>query len=166
MKKQILFSITVFLGLLISCKPTQQKELDLSQVRNIIETQNAKWLTAIEHYDINTLLSLYTDDAILLPPNRPMLRGKREIKTYYERMQSRGIKIIKPIITTFELSGKDNTVYEIGQYIINIERQGKFTVSDTGKYSTIWKLQSDSSWIMYADCWNSNNPLRFVSSDK
>lgn len=159
-------SVILVITVLISCSSPQRKQLDLAQARKAIKAQNAKWFEAIKQYDIATLLSLYTDDATVMPPNFPMLKGNRQIKAYYERMSIRGVKISKGVMNTLELSGKDSTVYEIGQYIMDIERRDMPMISDTGKYNTIWKLQPDGMWRMYADCWNGNKPLRLQQANK
>jgi len=157
------FSFILFTtAVLIACNSRPQQQLDLKQVRTFVEAQNVKWFDAVRQYDVPSLLSLYTEDATLMPPNFPMLRGKRQIKAYYDRMTIRKIKISKGVMNILELSGKDSTVYEIGQYIMDIERPEMQPVSDTGKYNTIWKLQSDGTWKIYADCWNSNKPLKLI----
>ena len=162
MKLHSILTIVILTGTLAACSSHQKQELDLIKARKFIESQNLKWFDAISQYDIPTLLTIYTDDATLMPPNFPMLRSKRQIKSYYERMITRGIKISKAQMNIIELTGKDSTVYEIGQYIMDIERPTSPVISDTGKYSTVWRLQSDGTWKIYADCWNSNAPMRLI----
>ena len=162
MKFKIIFILLTFTGILAGCSSRQKQELDLIQVRKFIESQNLKWFDAISQYDTTTLLTIYTDDATLMPPNFPMLKTKRQIKSYYERMIIRKVRITKGKMNIIELTGKDSTVYEIGQYIMDIERPTTPVISDTGKYSTVWKLQPDGTWKIYADCWNSNAPMRLI----
>lgn len=162
MKNNVIYATAILIGVLLGCNSRSGQQLDLKQVRKFVEAQNAKWFNAVRQYDVPSLLSLYTEDATLMPPNFPMLKGKRQIKAYYDRMAIRKIKISKGVMNILELSGKDSTVYEIGQYIMDIERPEIQMVSDTGKYNTIWKLQSDGSWKIYADCWNSNKPLKLI----
>ena len=164
MKIQILLLLIIF-ELLTACK-TVKKEIDLTQVKITIDAQNRKWIEAAANYDTETLVSLYTEDATLLPPNRPMVKGKAMIRSYYERMKVRGVRLINTTLKTLDLSGQDSSVYEIGIYTMDVERRDSPTISDTGKYNTIWRLQSDGIWRMYADCWNSNAPLRLMQSNK
>jgi ketosteroid isomerase-like protein len=162
MRNRTLVILAMLIFTILACNPHHNQQLDLESVRKFVETQNAKWFTAVSRYDVATLLTIYTEDATLMPPNFPMLKGSRQIKAYYDRMSSKGIRISKAVMNTLELTGRDSTVYEIGQYIMDIERPEMPIVSDTGKYNTIWKLQYDGSWKIYADCWNSNKPLRLI----
>jgi ketosteroid isomerase-like protein len=49
-------------------------------VRSRIEETNAEFGAAASRGDTAAVADLYTDDAILLPPNAEMFRGKQAIK--------------------------------------------------------------------------------------
>jgi len=112
--------------------------------------------------DIATAASIYADDAIIMPPNKPMVKGTEEIKAYYGMMPSSGTRFSKAAFTTLEVEGTDSAVFEIGQYTADYLWADGSTHADTGKYNTMWKLQPDGSWKIYADCWNSNKPLQTI----
>ena len=145
---------------LLACSAPHSKQLDLAEVRKSIEAQNAKWLEAMKINDIPTLISIYSDDVTVLPPNKPMLRGKEQLKASFGLMPAKGRTITKAALNTLDIQGKDSTVLEIGQYLIDIVRPNMPAYSDSGKYSTVWKLQTDGTWKIYADCWNSSKPLQ------
>jgi ketosteroid isomerase-like protein len=52
--------------------------------------------TAFNAGDAKTLASLYSDDATLMPPNEPMVSGRREIQTWFERalQRLRSVRIV------------------------------------------------------------------------
>lgn len=162
MKNQNACAIICALSFLMACNTSKKQEPDLEQIRNQIASKNAVWSESVSRYDFTTVLSIYTDDATIMPPNLPMIRGFQQIKVYYDRMPARGIRITNTIFTTLDITLKDSTAYEIGQYSMDIERPNIPTISDTGKYSTIWKLQTNGTWKIYVDCWNSNKPLRLT----
>ncbi|MDI6767313.1 MAG: DUF4440 domain-containing protein [Bacteroidota bacterium] len=162
MRKQKTLAILCAISLLIPCNSSKKQELDLEQVRKYIVEKNALWSESVARYDFTTVLSMYTDNATLMPPNYPLVRGLQQIKAFYQRMPAKGVRITNTIFTTFEITLKDSTAYEIGQYSMDIERPNIPTISDTGKYSTIWKLQTNGTWKIYVDCWNSNKPLRLI----
>jgi ketosteroid isomerase-like protein len=62
-------------------------------------------------------------------------------------------------ITEVELTGED-CAFERGTYTIALTpKAGGTPIRDTGKYLTIYRRQTDHSWLMARDMWNSNNPL-------
>jgi len=160
------FILILLCLVLPQCGSQQTKPLDLAQVRKTIESQNAKWAEASKKNDISTLVSIYTEDATVLPPNRPMLRGIGEIRAMYERIAARHTTTVKALFNTIDVSGKDSTVFEIGEYFTTWQPENGPVKSDTGKYTTIWKLQSDGTWKIHADCWNSNKPLKILQQEK
>lgn len=147
---------------ILGCQSPRPKSLDLTQVRKIIEETNAKWQEAMKRNDIETIVSLYAPDATVLPPNRPMLRGREQIRVLFGTFPTKKVQVTKAILNTLEVSGKDSTVYELGEYLLNYQREDGSEGADTGKYTTIWQLQNDGVWRMQADCWNSNKPLRML----
>lgn len=151
--------LAILTALLVSsCSSPRPKPLDLAKVRKAIEARNARWAEAVKKDQIDTLLTIYTDDVTVLPPNKPMAKGKDQLRATFSLMPARGVKITKASFTTLDVQGQDSTVLEIGQYFVDIQRPNMPTVSDTGKYSTVWKRQPDGTWKIYADCWNSSRP--------
>ena len=149
-----------------SCQSPHSKPPDLTLVKKVIEENNARGQEAMKKGDIDAIVSLYAEDATILPPNRPMLRGRKQIRALYETVPTKNVTVTKAILNTLEVSGKDSTVYELGEYILNFKREDGTAGADTGKYTTIWRLQADGAWRMQADCWNSNKPLRMLQEKK
>jgi len=158
MKIQRGFLVIITALFVISCSPPRPKPLDLAEVRKAIEAQNAKWADAVKKDEIDTLVSIYTDDVTVLPPNKPMAKGKDQLRATLSLMTARGVKITKASFTTLDVQAQDSTALEIGQYFMDIQRPNMPAASDTGKYSTVWKRQPDGTWKIYADCWNSSRP--------
>jgi ketosteroid isomerase-like protein len=53
--------------------------MDLNQIRQTIEEGNAKFCEEFHQGNAGAIAALYTEDAILLPPNHDMLKGKQGI---------------------------------------------------------------------------------------
>jgi len=150
----------------LACQSPHPKSVDLTQVRKVIEETNAQWSEAMKRGDIDAIISLYAEDATVLPPNRPMLRGREQIRVLFGTFPTKKVTVTKAILNTLEVNGKDSTVYELGEYLLNYQREDGSPGADTGKYTTIWRLQSDGVWRMQADCWNSNKPLRMLQEKR
>jgi ketosteroid isomerase-like protein len=58
-----------------------------------------------------------------------------------------------------QIAGPD-WAFERGTYDISLTpKAGGEPMQDAGKYITIYRRQSDGSWAMSRDIWNSSNPV-------
>jgi uncharacterized protein (TIGR02246 family) len=125
-------------------------------VRKAIEKVNLLETEGFRRGDAAAVAALYAEDAVLLPPNSEMIRGRQKIEEYWNTEIQMGVKDV--VLTTVELSKVyDDTVHEMGDYTIIIHQNGKKPIEDIGKYIVIWKHTADG-WKLYRDIWNSNLP--------
>jgi uncharacterized protein (TIGR02246 family) len=121
-------------------------------VRSAIEATNARFAEAVNRGDIASVAALYTEDATLLAPNAPMLRGRQAIKGFFDGMvEQMGNPELR--LNTKQVEEHGDTAWEIGAYTMKL--QG---VSDEGKYIVVWKRHGDD-WQLAADIWNTDSPL-------
>ncbi len=112
---------------------------------------NEKFMNLFNAGDIDEFVSVYTEDARLLPPNGQIVTGKENLKNFWNGMMEAGIK---PVLKTVSAHRYGKTVIEEGNVAIHAGDQ----VVDNVKYIVIWK-KINGDWKMYQDIWNSNNPL-------
>jgi uncharacterized protein (TIGR02246 family) len=143
---------------LVSCKSTQEQGevIDLTQVRKSLEEANAKFCEALRQGDTAAVASLYTDDARLLPPNSEIIQGKQDVETFWGGAMQMGVK--DAILTTVDVIGMGDMVFEIGKYVLTIQPEGQDAVEDSGKYIVLWKKVADGEWKLHVDIWNTNLP--------
>jgi uncharacterized protein (TIGR02246 family) len=109
--------------------------------------------------DVETMLSMYAEDAISLPNYSPRMDGKDAFRQHHAEMSSAGIKI-----KSFESEPTDvweagNQVIEIGHYKIVLDMPGMPGIEDKGKYMTVYVRQGKSLKIK-AETWNTDvNPM-------
>jgi len=125
------------------------------EVRKAIEKANLKFGEGVRQGDAVAVAALYTDDAILLPPNSEMIRGRQGIEKFWRAAIQMGVK--DAVLTTMELSGSGDIIHEIGNYTLKIHPEGQQPIEDKGKYIVIWK-HTASGWKLHRDIWNSNMP--------
>jgi len=135
---------------------TQKEDFDAIAVRTLIEEQNEKYMTAYNSKDANAVTNLHTEDVIVLPPNVGMKKGKKEIQETIAAEVQGGAQDL--VLTTLDVYGSGDFAYEVGQYSLNVKQNGQITMQDTGNYIVIWNRQTNDSWLMKADIWNSNLP--------
>ena len=64
------------------------------------------------------------------------------------------------VFTTLDMYGNEDYVTEVGRFSLNIKDNGKVVMSDSGKYIVLWKQVSMDNWLMKADIWNSDLPIK------
>ena len=125
------------------------------QVRAEIEAANDKLVAALNGGDAAGIAVLYTEDAMLLPPNSEMLEGREAVQAFWQGGIDMGIK--EATLETEVVEARGNAAYEVGKYTMIIEPPGGPTISDRGKYLVVWKRQ-EGSWKLHADSWNTSLP--------
>jgi uncharacterized protein (TIGR02246 family) len=129
------------------------KEMDITLVRQAITQGNAKFGEAVKKSDGAAIAALYTEDAILLPPDSNMIKGREGIEAFWKGGLQMGIK--EAVLTSFDVSGGGDFAYEIGQFAIKIQPEGQQPVEQKGKYVVVWKKAADGAWKLHVDIWNS-----------
>ncbi len=143
--------------LFVSCAP---KPVDMAALRKTIDEHNAASITAMKsNSDMDKLMSYYTDDAVQLPPNAPMNKGKEAIKAFMNQMMASGMKMTEVSFAVTNVEASGNVAYEVGTYDMAATVPGMGDIKDNGKYITTWKQQADGLWKVTAETWNSNVPM-------
>jgi len=155
MKLLTVLSLALVAALLFinSCVPQRP---DANQVRTIMEETDASMIKAMLAKDDSAVASFYAEDAVLLPSNGPMLKGRDQIRAFYKEVIP-GLRDFR--ITHVKAEVADSLAYEIGQYVRSVELPTGVAVQDTGKFVGVYKLQPDGKWLMVADMANSDIPL-------
>ena len=133
---------------LLSC----DQRSDQQALRASIEEANAMWMDAVAQRNADAVAGLYTDDALLLPPNMPAIQGKEGVKKFITGALDSGIKKVR--LVTEEVDGNDETAIEKGTYEMMVDGD---VVVDQGKYLVHWKNR-DGKWLFHRDMFNSNMP--------
>ncbi|ESU28539.1 hypothetical protein FLJC2902T_19120 [Flavobacterium limnosediminis JC2902] len=122
-------------------------------VRPAIEEKNAVFAKAMVSGDTTALVSHYTDDGRILPPNGEAVVGKSEIAKLFSGYAK--MKMAEFKVETVLLYGNEDNLIEEGKFFIG---DGKGNTIDKGKYICIWRKVGEE-WKCYTDIWNSNIPL-------
>ena len=126
-------------------------------VQQAIEDTDARFVEAYNRGDVASVAALYTDDAVLLPPNSETLRGRQAIQEFWNGAWQMGVREV--MLQTVSVEDSGHLAYEIGAYTLKIQPEGGEATTDKGKYVVIWKRQADGSWKLAVDIWNTNFPL-------
>ena len=141
--------ISIFLA---SC--AQPAKFDSSSATKGIDAGNAVFSSSFAKGNTQAIADLYTEDAVVLPPNQEMVEGRDSIKSLFESIAKKGLVNIHLITTN--ITGSGSIAVETGQYNLEIYPEGKEAINDHGKYLAVWQQQNDNSWKMIRDMWSSN----------
>ena len=148
----------VLFALLVASSSTvyaasKRNDEGVREARSAIEAANAKFSEAFARGDIKALSSMYTSDAIAFPPDSEMVRGNEAIGEYWKATRESGVR--SAVLTTVEVSRSGDVAYEVGKVSLTIQSAGKEPVMAMAKYVVVWKRQTDGSWKLHRDIWNS-----------
>jgi ketosteroid isomerase-like protein len=104
--------------------------------------------------DWDKVLDMLTDDVVHLPPNEPLIEGKKAAGRWLNEF---------PPIKTFETQlaqadGRDDFAWARGVYNMGVEPEPGNSLSMIGKWSLTFRKQPDGSWLMASDTWNHDEP--------
>jgi uncharacterized protein (TIGR02246 family) len=131
---------------------------DLKSDEAAIRQTDAEWVKAAKSKKVDAWLAFYTDDAVVLPPNEEVAKGRESArKSVAELLALPGLSISwKPTKVVVGRSG--DIAYLIGAYSLSFKNTGGKPLTDHGKLLEIWEKQSDGTWRCSADTWNSDLP--------
>jgi uncharacterized protein (TIGR02246 family) len=114
-----------------------------------IEAMAAKWQAAFNAGDGVGVAALYSDDAMLMPPNSAPVSGRPAIEAFWTQAASQGMA---DELTTKEVYAVGDMAVEIGMYSATAADGSH---ADHGHYMVVFK-QENGQWKMYRDTWNSD----------
>ena len=105
--------------------------------------------------DFAALAQLYTQDAVVMPPHQPAVRGRAAFENWIATFP----RVSRFTLKNEEIDGRADVAYVRGTYTMTIHPEGApGPVEDVGKYLEIRKRQPDGSWLLAADIFNSDKP--------
>lgn len=151
----IVFTALLFTGC-NSATTTATKEVaasfDVSVMKQIIEGKDKDWAKAVITSDSATMVSHYTKDGKIFPPNGDPIVGRAAIAAFVSEVNKFGIKEYKD--ETVALYGNEDNLIEEGNYTMG---DGKGNTLDKGKYIAIWRRE-EGDWKIYSNMYNTSLP--------
>ena len=122
-----------------------------AEIRTLIET----WEKSANAKDASGIAGLYAENATVLPPGQPAVKGRPNIQAFWQGFFDAGASDAK--LKSVEIVGSGTLVYEIGEYSAMMPQPTGGTARGTGKYLVVWERQSDGKLKMVADMFSSNS---------
>jgi ketosteroid isomerase-like protein len=123
--------------------------MDNDAVRKAVAEGNRKFGAAAGRKDYAGLAALYSDDAKLLPPDAPIVTGRKAIEEFW-RAAAASLGLLSVTLKTLDLEVSGDIACETGEAELTIG-SGQAKV----KYLVVWRRSGDGQWRLHRDIWNS-----------
>ena len=132
---------------------SEKSDIDAEKARLL--RRDAEWvLAASEGRDIERILSFWTDDAVVLPPDLPAIIGKAALRQYVESsLRVPGFRITWSTDEAV-LSPDGQFAYLLGNNAVTMDDPTGEPVTTKGRAVTIWQRGTDGEWRCAVDIWN------------
>jgi len=135
------------------------KVTNTDEVRAAIAAIDKKFMEDVSRGNAAAGAAVYTDDAILMPPNHSSVEGKQAIEKYLAEIGSQ-LQASNFQLFILEVDVQGDTTIVRGTYSSSFTVPGTDApMEDRGKTLNVWKRQADGSWKLHRDIWNSNMPI-------
>jgi uncharacterized protein (TIGR02246 family) len=142
-------------GLLCGCEQyaMRSEQADVRAIRKLED----EFLAAHSYGDGVKLAEFYTDDALLIPPNEPIVRGKKAIAEWYQGEFKKAPPIENPTVVLEEIVISGDMAVIRGIFTLKFKNNGGTRVENL-RFISIWHRQKNGSWLFYCDIWNTYAP--------
>jgi uncharacterized protein (TIGR02246 family) len=127
-----------------------------SEARLITEIDR-RWIAAFNAGDVETIVSLYAHDVVVMPPGEPSLHGRdavrRWLESFFESYTARQHLVNDEIVVAGPWA------WMRGHFTLVVERKdapGK--TRQLGKHLVIWRREGEGAWLAARDIWNLDLP--------
>ena len=124
-----------------------------ADVQAAIERVNRRFVEAWNGGDVAGAMTVYTDDATILPPGAPRVTGRDAIQRFWQGVKDSGVRAVALQTDDLEVSG--DLAREIGTASLTVRAEDGAEQTLTAKFVVVWKRQGDE-WRWHTDIWNTD----------
>lgn len=136
----------IFLG----CVSTSTTHMSDNSADPYIRAAAPRFMTAFNAGDTAKVASFYADDAVFLAPNSDITSGREAIRKAFEPFAAAKANLS---FSTDRIVQSCDVAYEHGHYQMQMG-----SMTDRGKYLTVWRKMPGGDWKIVADMFNTNEP--------
>ena len=139
-----------------ACAGPKQQEFTRADAE-AIKKNTAEFAAAFNNKQLDKVIEFYVDNSVLMPPNKPLLRGRDTFKAFYNDQVTRGGQLSMDVV---EIEGHGPLAYESGTYSISFEGGAR----DRGKYVRVLRNMG-GTWRTEKTIWSSDLPVQSATAD-
>jgi ketosteroid isomerase-like protein len=127
--------------------------------QNPHENTSQRILDASLSGDMSVLMSLFADDAVVMPPNDTTLFGKAEIQAWWEDY-FKHFRITSSVETEREVTVVEEQIFERAAVsVVIVPRERGPRIRDDIRDLVMWKRDPSGNWKISHMIWNSIKPV-------
>jgi ketosteroid isomerase-like protein len=121
--------------------------------RSAFEAGTDAWIAAYNAGDADRIIAMYTEDAIVQPPDHPAIQGHAALRDFLVAQMAASQEAGLRFTVAHTGSGSSgNLGWHSGTFAVMAD--GGDTVG-TGKFLEVWERR-DGKWLMVRDAWNND----------
>ncbi|GAB5526781.1 MAG: hypothetical protein Roseis2KO_46530 [Roseivirga sp.] len=141
------FLILSSLFLFFSCEDSTDIEAEKALISQAAKAFSEAYIAG----DLTKQMSYYTQDAVIIPGNRPMIQGIDKVTRYWDIPGSIKVLEHRTVSTGLEIDG--NLASDFGIYE-GVSVNNNDTTAFQGQYVITWRKGEDGQWRMAVDMWS------------
>ncbi len=144
-------SVVALVSVFAACAaPAGLTDADRADIRAVTDEFSEHFVAG----NIAGLMSLYTEDAVLLPPNAPSVTGRAAIEEFFTNFPP----VTQARLTPVTIEGSGDMAYVHGTANLVMTGPDGSTIEETLKFIEIRRKVGDR-WLIAYDMFNSDLPL-------
>jgi ketosteroid isomerase-like protein len=132
-----------------ACGGAQEEQFTMGD-GEAIRRMDADFVKAFNAKDLDTILGMYSDNSVFMPPNAPALKGKEPLKSFYNELFSRGPVELR--MDPNDVGGHGPIGFQNGSYSLNAG-----DTRDRGKFLFVMRKMG-TNWKYEHTIWSSDLP--------
>jgi uncharacterized protein (TIGR02246 family) len=125
----------------------------LGDTRKSIADGYVAWTEAAKTRNLDAILGLYTDNAVVLPDGDDAVSGKQAIRAFYANWFTQPDKLVDQKFEEINSLQEGDLLVESERFSETVLKDGR-EVSLKGKRLTVWQRDLQGQWKMLRDIWN------------
>jgi ketosteroid isomerase-like protein len=135
--------------------PADTDRLDVD--RAAVARATTALLNAVNASDLTGVLATWSDHGVMMPPHHPSVHGWAALKDYFKDLFSHSR--FEFVFSSSHIDVAGDVALERLEYTASMwPLEGGSVLQDRGKGLHVYRRQSDGSWKLALDIWNSDNP--------
>jgi len=151
MRTVLSFVVALTLGACSQQEGARQPDVSASAVE--LGQMNRDFAAALKAGDATAAAALYTEDAVLIPPGEPLVRGREAIEAYWRGAIEAGA-VLDVSVETMDARSSGTLGYETGSFVLTVTGPDGEAVIDRGRYIELLRRQPDGRWLSTHGIWN------------